>query len=469
MRRVCLVLVLAMVVALFSGCRYAIIESDSVRIGRLPAALAEGSILGPGSRDEGDERAVYGMQARLMQLGYLEDEPDGIFGSGTARALAAFQRAKGLDPSGKLTLDTEIALYSQNNDPNPGEGTGEDGLTVLNSGSFGTEVENVQRLLRTYGFSVQEVSGTYDEATSEAVMAIQEYAVERYGTEFDDPGLEDEPDLLPVTTPIPEEILAAGDIVIDEPLEYAMIAPTPEPTLRPSYPVDGTVSANFYNYLVSGRFPAYHQTVQAGDEGIEVQRLQNRLSTLEYYYDVLDGHFGRMTETALKVFQRRNNLQQTGIADEETQALLYSDAAVSIDSGEPVGMPFYLKVSIDDQRVYVYRLVDGEYDYLVRTMICSTGAYGHDTPKGVFTSTGRRDGRWHYFVEHKCWAQYAFVITGNILFHSVLYSDNRESTLRESSVYYLGHRASHGCVRLRVEDAKWICTHCRSGQKIEVY
>ena len=462
MRHVSIILVLVLVVMLFSGCRYAVVESGSVKIGALSAALAEGAVLSLGSRDEGGSHDVYSLQARLIALGYLEEEADGIFGSGTQKALKAFQSDKGLPRTGELDLDTEIALYSANNDP---DGAQEDAGRMLLSGSFGTEVENVQRQLRTYGFSVSEVSGTYDEATTEAVKSFQEYAVERYGTEFDEPAEEEA--LRPVATPIPPEILAAGDIVIDEPLEMA--APTPEPTLRPSYPADGTVSANFYNYLVSGRFPAYNQTVQTGDAGIEVQRLQNRLSTLEYYYDAVDGNFGHMTEVALKLFQKRNNLQQTGIADGETQALLYSDSALSIDGGESVDMPFYIRVSIDDQRVYVYRLVDGEYDYLVRTMICSTGAVGTATPTGIFTSTGRRDGRWHYFVEHKCWAQYAFVITGNILFHSVLYSAKDESTLRSSSVYNLGHRASHGCVRLPVEDAQWICMHCKAGQKIEVY
>lgn len=471
MRRVSVILVLALVAALISGCRFAVVESDSVRIGSLNSARAESGVLSLGSRDEAGSTAVYEMQLRLIGLGYLTGEPDGVFGSASKKALRAFQKDRGLKQTGKLDIDTEIALYSQNSDPVPDEDadTPMDAETVLESGSFGSEVETVQRLLRTYGFSVGEVSGTYDSATMEAVTAIQEYAVERYGTEFDEPDLQEEAELLPVTTPVPQEILAAGDIVMDEPIEAAMPVLTPEPTLRPDYLDYGTVSANFYNYLVSGRFPAYHQTVQSGDSGIEVQRLQNRLSTLEYFYGDVDGDFGRATESALKMFQKRNSLQQTGIADAETQALLYSDAALSIDGGVPVDMPFYIKVSIDDQRVYVYRLVDGEYDYLVRTMVCSTGMSGTDTPKGIFTSTGRRGGQWHYFVDFDCWAQYAFVIKGNILFHSILYSKNTESSIRKTSVSNLGRRASHGCVRLSVADAKWIWTNCTKGQKIEIY
>lgn len=464
MKRATVIIVLLTIALAFSGCRFAIVESDSVRVG-LAGAMAEGDALGIGSRDSSDENAVYNLQARLSALSLLDAEPDGIFGKDTEAALLAFQRNSALPETGVLDEATDEALSTVCS-----AATGVSDV-MMDSGSIGSEVENLQKALRTYGFSVEEVSGTYDTLTGDAVKSIQEYAVARYGTEFDEPVLEEEEELLPVATPAPEGAVVPVDVPVDEKRTELldMAAPTPEPTLRPTYNIDGTVSANFYNYLVSGSFPPYHETVQYGDSGIEVQRLQNRLSTLEYFYDMLDGNFGKNTETALKIFQRLNNLQATGIADAETQALLYSDDATSL-SGDDEDMPFLLKVSIEDQKVYIYRRVDGEYNYLVRTMVCSTGAVGHDTPTGTFISTGRREnGRWHYFVDYECWAQYAFTITGNILFHSVIFNKNNEDSLRYSSVYNLGHRASHGCVRLKVEDAKWICEHCGKGQEIVVY
>ena len=468
MKRISILLVLILAALAFSGCRFAIVESDGVRIGLSGAAMAEGALLlKRGSRDGSDEHAVYDLQARLAALDLLEEDAlDGIFGEATQLALAEFQRTSGLDETGALDEGTDAALRAVSD-----ARSGVSSETLLDSGSYGSEVENVQKLLRTYGFSVQDVNGTYDATTGKAVKSIQEYAVARYGTEFDEPVLAVEAELLPIATPAPRPEDIPDDVPVDEKRTELldMAAPTPEPTLRPSYPIDGTVSANFYNYLISGKFPSYHETVQYGDTGIEVQRLQNRLSTLDYFYDALDGAFGRMTDTALRLFQQKNGLQVTGIADADTQSLLYSESAIGLDTGAST-MPFLIKVSIDEQKVYIYREVDGDYNYLIRTMICSTGAPGNDTPKGTFTSEGRRDrGRWHYFVEHECWAQYTFGITGNILFHSVLYSKNDENTLRASSVYNLGHRASHGCVRLTVEDAKWICDHCRAGQTIIVY
>ena len=54
------------------------------------------------------------------------------------------------------------------------------------------------------------------------------------------------------------------------------------------------------------------------------------------------------------------------------------------------------------------------------------------------------------------------------MFHSVLYSSNNEKSLRSGSLYALGNPASHGCVRLTVEDAKWLYEHCKRGKTVIV-
>ena len=55
------------------------------------------------------------------------------------------------------------------------------------------------------------------------------------------------------------------------------------------------------------------------------------------------------------------------------------------------------------------------------------------------------------------------------MFHSVLYNSKSESSLSKSSVRNLGRKASHGCVRLAVKDAKWIWQNCPAGTTIIVY
>lgn len=95
---------------------------------------------------------------------------------------------------------------------------------------------------------------------------------------------------------------------------------------------------------------------------------------------------------------------------------------------------------------------------LVRQMICSTGTDTDQTPLGTFATSSQY--RWGFFTKFNVWAQYWTRIDGPILFHSVLFTEKDESTLVKSSINNLGKRASHGCVRLRVEDAQWIFENC---------
>ncbi|MBR3015876.1 MAG: peptidoglycan-binding protein [Clostridia bacterium] len=70
-------------------------------------------------------------------------------------------------------------------------------------------------------------------------------------------------------------------------------------------------------------------TIQSGSTGPAVTKLQLRLIELGFLTGKADGTAGSATVSAIKAFQKKNNLSQTGKADEVTQALLYSSQAVS--------------------------------------------------------------------------------------------------------------------------------------------
>ncbi len=128
-------------------------------------------------------------------------------------------------------------------------------------------------------------------------------------------------------------------------------------------------------------------------------------------------------------------------------------------------MPYYIKVNYGAQVVIVYSKDEqGNYTNAYKSMICSTGI---STPKsGVYTIPGR--WRWG-FLQGNVYGQYVTKITGNILFHSVPYQEQDPSTLEYWEYDKLGTDASLGCVRLRVQDAKWIYENCANGTKVEFY
>lgn len=64
-----------------------------------------------------------------------------------------------------------------------------------------------------------------------------------------------------------------------------------------------------------------------GDEGDDVWKLQNRLQELGYLFVQPTGLFAEGTEQSVKDFQLLNGMVVTGVADEATLALLFSDEA----------------------------------------------------------------------------------------------------------------------------------------------
>ena len=75
--------------------------------------------------------------------------------------------------------------------------------------------------------------------------------------------------------------------------------------------------------------PLNGQTVSSGKRGGAVIMLQDRLKELGYYSGKSDGVCGSSTVSAIKAFQKKMGLSQTGKADATLQSILYSSAALS--------------------------------------------------------------------------------------------------------------------------------------------
>ena len=158
--------------------------------------------------------------------------------------------------------------------------------------------------------------------------------------------------------------------------------------------------------------------LQYGDHGDDVLALQTRLKDLQYYSGNLSGRYREGTRKAVETFQADFGLDQTGVATESVQRLLFSADAKQSD--ERV-FPYKLYVDVSDQRVYVYKWNGESYEENVKTFVCSTGTKATPTILGTYSCDGKA-GEWYYFQKYNCWARYAFRIQGGYLFHSVTFS-----------------------------------------------
>ena len=127
---------------------------------------------------------------------------------------------------------------------------------------------------------------------------------------------------------------------------------------------------------------------------------------------------------------------------------------------------YYIKVNYGAQVVTVYTQdSNGKYTVPVRAMICSTGTY---TPTSGTYRTLAKGNWWPLYGD--VYGQYSTHIYDGILFHSVPYLESGDKSSLEYWAYdQLGQRVSMGCVRLTVEDAKWIYYNCPVGTQVEFY
>lgn len=126
---------------------------------------------------------------------------------------------------------------------------------------------------------------------------------------------------------------------------------------------------------------------------------------------------------------------------------------------------YYVVVNCSSNVVTVYEKdSEGNYTVPVKAMVCSTGSA---TPKSGIYKLTRSRYRWRALFGG-VYGQYAVPIVGNILFHSVPYTQNGDNSSLEYWEYdKLGTAASAGCVRLTVADAIWIYNNCVSGTQVE--
>lgn len=120
---------------------------------------------------------------------------------------------------------------------------------------------------------------------------------------------------------------------------------------------------------------------------------------------------------------------------------------------------YFINVNLATQKTYVYK---GKADswQLIRTCPCSTGIDSEVTPSGSFAT--QEKGTWFFSEKYNQGGKYWTQITGDILFHSVPYARDKKTVLD----YTLDEPSSHGCIRLSLEDAKWIYSTIPKGSKI---
>lgn len=309
----------------------------------LCAVAAMGLCIGGCAEQTVGSERVLEIERALYSLGYHDDNFDALLDDVTKAALRSFQRANDLNPSGEpdsatlALLDSGMGVtchqylvemknvYSE--------------VPILQSGSAGEAVGELQMKLRELGYFSGECDGVFGDATLAAVKRFQ---------------------------------MANG--------------------LTETGSADRSTQIRLYEGSpLSWRTFLETSVATFGDTGLHVRQLQRKLQELGYFEGDCTGSYGEMTQKAVALFQETNLLENTGVADLSTCAALYEGFA------QPLRDPSTLRIGNTGESVAQLQSSLASYGYFDRNV---TGIFGATTEIAVrlfqmangLSATGEADG-----------------------------------------------------------------------------
>ena len=118
---------------------------------------------------------------------------------------------------------------------------------------------------------------------------------------------------------------------------------------------------------------------------------------------------------------------------------------------------FLIFVDSKNHKTNIFKGFLGKWK-LIKSYLCTLGKASTPTPKGTY-QIGVKGLYFGVEKGYKCWYYTQFY--GNYLFHSIIY--NLDGTVRDGR---LGKNLSNGCIRLALENAKWIFDNIPKDTKV---
>jgi peptidoglycan hydrolase-like protein with peptidoglycan-binding domain len=126
---------------------------------------------------------------------------------------------------------------------------------------------------------------------------------------------------------------AATSSMVALPETSINIATSSEPYIEPPFPpVNATtsVSDGTTGQVLGASTQSFTRKLRMGSQGNDVTLLQKRLTDLGFYFGPITGYFGRLTSSAVRVFQAAHGLDSVGAVGPLTLAALNNGPAAGV-------------------------------------------------------------------------------------------------------------------------------------------
>lgn len=288
-----------------------------------------GRILKKGDSDE----LILTVQSKLMDLGYMDsDEPTDFFGNHTYDALVCFQRHNDLLPDGLLGETTYALLVS-----------GQAREYVMQEGDEGDDVKEVQDRLYELGYlDKNSRTSVFGEKTAAAVRAFQSanklkvdgkvgaktlntlYSGDVIGNYYKSGDSDDS--IIPYQKRLQKLGYLDSSYVCSGKMDSKTVSAIKQFQEANGLVRDGCLGPATMAQIDSRNAVQY--AMRLGMSGSAIRAAQQRLYKLGYIRSSqITGYYGETTAEAVKSFQKRNSLSQTGEINAKTLDKLNSDKA----------------------------------------------------------------------------------------------------------------------------------------------
>ena len=266
--------------------------------------------------------AVKAVQTRLKSLGYYTGKADGNYGDETEAAVRTFQSLNGIKVDGKCGSGTLNAIFAQ------------DALTFKQAGGSSSSRVTLPPSAGKVTLPPATPRVTLPPATPRVTLppATPKVTLPPATPKVTLPPVTLPPatprvTLPPVTLPPATARVTLPPVTLPPATQRVTLPPvTLPPVTVPSYTVPPVTApnggGNTYHTVTAAPTGEY-VTLQLGDQGPLVMRLQQALKNQGYYTGEVDGFYGDGTMSAVKAFQRVKGLNVDGKAGPATQRVLF--------------------------------------------------------------------------------------------------------------------------------------------------